>query len=215
MSDEFSVPLPGDDKANSFLRDDEVFDLDSIGEESKMSDMEAKRAYSLLYRVVGASSEADKATLRKTMYAWVCLNSTSTRADLTSTIVAGGKRVRMNMFFNSEVVPQMDMRRFYRASPVNKELEQVARHPGMRARLIRRAQEKGVDPQYYVVVVDVADKFNLSPAERVELARVKASVIAHSATNEKPQVSRAVSDGVFLSNTAPPPSAFGHESVAR
>lgn len=194
------------------MDDEEDLQLDNIGEEGRMSDVEARRIWQRLYRALQVSSTSSQKSFRKQVYAWVCLNSTSSRADLASTILVEGKRVSMRVLFNDEVVPQAKMRRFFRAPHISREMEELARHPQMETTLRRHAQEKGVDPMYYIVVVDVSDKFKLTSAERSELSRYKAAVLSHTASFEKPQVSRAVNDGYSAAGGAPAPSAFGAES---
>jgi len=193
---------------DAFLNDDESLDYSTVGAEDRMGDADALKYWQGMYRILGVSSDSDKVAFRKKIYMWVCKNSTSTRSDFRSHLEFGGKRIRMNRLIGGNVVDEENFRRFIRAEKVVSELERIARHKDTEPVLIEKAKRKGIRTSAYIAAVDVAEYFDLTGAERAEVARVKAGTLPYSAPMNPPKVVReATATGV----AATTPSASSGE----
>lgn len=193
-----------------FLAENAVLDFGSIGSEARMSDAEARSYWQKIYAALGGSESEN--VIRQRIFMWVCLNSTSGRAEMTSKILIGGRKVAMSKFVNDFVLPRESFRQFIRAPKNVKEIEQIARHPSAEGWMRTRAKQAGVRSSCYVAVVDVAEYFDLTPDERAEAIRYKAAVLRNTNPNAPPDVNKIFTpDANTLDrrNEAPAPTVFG------
>lgn len=183
------------DMPTSFVTDEEDLDFSTVGEEARMSDVDADAYWKGMMRACGVRSSADSKDFRKEMYKWIIKNSTSTRSAFRSHITVGGRTVRLSKLIGGQIADEDEFRRFMRAESNVRELEATCRHPKAVPVLIEKAKRKGVRPEFAIAAVDVAEYFNLTGGERAEVARFKGGTLPNSTPLPPPTIVREVTAG--------------------